>query len=509
MTIAGTDERTFKDNVLTVNDTAVPVGFDQSRQIDNLLELLPNTRHIAVAIGDSPLERFWVAELQRSFERFSKRVTFHWLNKLSFDEMVRRVSELPPDSAIYYATVRIDAQGAPQEEDRVLARFQELGRAPIFTYIDNALGRGIVGGPMFSTREIARQSAAVAARILGGESPGTIKTPTIGLAAPVYDWRELRRWHISEAMLPAGSIIEFRQPTMWEQYRWQVFALIAAIVLQAALIVWLLIEHQRRQRAEVVARNTISELTHMNRVATAGELSASIAHEVVQPLTGITARASAALRWLATDKPDLEKVRNALTQIVSASDRASDIVTSIRSMFKKDAGKRVAIDINRLILTVLEIARIEREKNAVELQTELAYDLPPVQCDKVQLQQVILNLVVNAIESMHASPTRTLRVRSTLSRPGMVSVAVEDTGTGIDPANRERIFKAMFTTKAQGIGMGLSICNSIIEGHGGHISLSSTPGRGSVFQFELPTAVAAVEENDLAVVRKRAAGVAL
>src|SRR5262249_54469939 len=162
------------------------------------------------------------------------------------------------------------------------------------------LGRGIVGGALLSTREVAGRTAAVAARILRGESPGSIKTPTIGLGTPVYDWRELRRWQISEALLPAGSVVGCRQPTLWMQDRWQVLALIAAIVLQAALIVWLLIEHQRRQRAEVVARNTISELTHLNRVATAGELSASIAHEVVQPLTGITARASAALRWLAT-----------------------------------------------------------------------------------------------------------------------------------------------------------------------------------------------------------------
>jgi len=487
MLIAGADERTFRDSQLTPNDTAVSVTFDQSIQLQNILEVLPDTTDIAIAIGDSPLEQFWVADLRRSFQRFETRVTLHWLNKLSAEEMVKRVLTLPPSSAIYYATVRIDASGEPQEEDRVLARLHDAGRSPIFTYIDTDFGRGIVGGRMLSAQDIAQQSAAVGVRLLHGESPASIKIAALGLSAPKYDWRELKRWRINEASLPSGSIVQFRQPTVWQTYRWQILLLSAAILVQAAMIMVLLYEHRRRRVAEVTARTSMSELMQMNRIATAGELSASIAHEVNQPLTGISARASAAVRWLAKEPPDIEKVRNMLREIVNASDRAADIVSGVRAMFKKDSKERSAVDINKLSRTVLDIVRVELQKNGVELQTALSEGLPTVECDPVQLQQVILNLVMNAIEAMQAVQPRVLRIESKFIAPHAVRVVVQDTGKGVDPLHLDRIFRPLVTTKERGMGMGLSICHSIIQSHGGRIWVEAAAPRGAIFQFELPS----------------------
>src|SRR5215470_7172585 len=253
--ITGADERTFNDAALTTYDTAVAVNFDQAKQIENILQVLPNTANIAVVIGDSPLENFWVEELRRAFQPFGNRVTFDWLNKLSLDDMVKRVVKLPPRSAIYYATVRVDARGVPQEEDHVLSRFREVANAPIFSYIDSNFGGGIVGGPLLSSQQLAHQSAAVAVRILGGETAGNIKTPTLGLSVPMYDWRELQRWNISEAILPPNSEIHFRGPTAWERYRVQILVICAALLIQAALICWLVYEQRRRHRAEVLSRN--------------------------------------------------------------------------------------------------------------------------------------------------------------------------------------------------------------------------------------------------------------
>src|ERR1051325_10690069 len=173
--IAGADERTFANGELSANDATVPVTIDPSLQLGDILRILPETTEIAVAIGDSPLERFWLTGIQRSLQLFGSRVTFHWFNKLSADEMVKRVLALPPRSAIYYATVRVDAVGEPQEEDRVLSRLLQAGRSPVFTYIDTDFGRGIVGGPMLSSQEIAQRTAAVAVRMLAGESPEKIK----------------------------------------------------------------------------------------------------------------------------------------------------------------------------------------------------------------------------------------------------------------------------------------------------------------------------------------------
>jgi C4-dicarboxylate-specific signal transduction histidine kinase len=249
---------------------------------------------------------------------------------------------------------------------------------------------------------------------------------------------------------------------------------------------WLIYEHRRRHQAEILVRNSMSELTHMNRIATAGELSASIAHEVNQPLTGIATRANAALRWLAAETPNIDSARAALTQIVTASHRASDIVTSIRGMFKKDSNERVSIDVNQLVASVLTILRFDLLKNRVEVHRDLDEQLPAVVGDKVQLQQVILNLVMNAIEAMHSVRPRILRVKSEQRKPNVVHVSIEDNGTGVDPANMDQLFKPLFTTKEHGMGVGLSICHSIIQRHDGRIWVSPATDRGSIFQFELP-----------------------
>jgi signal transduction histidine kinase len=233
-------------------------------------------------------------------------------------------------------------------------------------------------------------------------------------------------------------------------------------------------------------QRTMAELVHMNRLATAGVLLASIAHEINQPLTGIVIQASAARQWLALREPSIEKARDALDEIESNGLRAGEIITSLRGMLKKETQARNPIDINKLILTVLAIVRHELRKHGVELHAELDESLPALEGDRVQLQQVVLNLVMNAIEAMQVEP-RILSIRSCISKPNFVHVAVEDTGTGIDPSNHDHIFNPMFTTKERGMGIGLSICHSIIESHNGRIWVTRGIDKGSIFQFELPT----------------------
>jgi len=264
--------------------------------------------------------------------------------------------------------------------------------------------------------------------------------------------------------------------------------------------------HERRRAEEEVRRardelemkvmertaelhRTMAELAHMNRLATAGVLLASIAHEINQPLSGIVIQASAARHWLALREPSIEKARDALDQIESDGLRAGEIITSLRGMFKKETQARNPIDMNKLIFTVLGILRHELQKHGVELRTELDESIPALEGDRVQLQQVVLNLVMNAIEAMQTGARRILSIRSCVSKPNFVHVAVEDTGSGIDPSNHDHIFNPMFTTKERGIGIGLSICDSIIESHDGRIWVTRGIDRGSIFQFELPTNV--------------------
>jgi signal transduction histidine kinase len=197
-------------------------------------------------------------------------------------------------------------------------------------------------------------------------------------------------------------------------------------------------------------------------------------------------RAGAAKRWLGREKPEIEKVRGALDQIERAGLHASEVIQNIRTIFKRDTHEKVPVDLNRMILAVVVLGRHEIQKYQIELRTELDERLPSVTANEVQLQQVILNLLTNAIEAMHFAQPRMLRIQSRLSKPDVVHVSIEDTGIGIDPSECGRIFKPLFTTKAAGMGMGLSICRSIIESHGGRIWVSQGDVTGSVFQFELP-----------------------
>jgi signal transduction histidine kinase len=472
---------------LESNETVVTGSLDLVGAIENILRLLPNTTNISVVIGNSPLEQYWLEKERVAFHPFAGQVSFAWSNDLSFEDILKHAATLSSGSAILFNSLFRDALGVAYEDDAVVSKLHDVAKAPIFSFDDSAFGQGIVGGHGPSTQDVSRDYASVALRILHGDVLGGVIVSGISAGQPKFDWREMQRWGIDENRLPPGSTIYYRDPTGWQRYRWQIMTIAAALLVQTLLILGLFYERHRRRHAEAVSRQHMSELTHMNRLAAAGELSASIAHEVSQPLTGIVARAGTARRWLAGEKPEIDRARAALDQIERAGLRASEIIQNVRAIFKKDSPDKAPVDINTIILSVVALGRHELQKHQIELRTDLDGRLPNVSANEVQLQQVILNLLMNAIEAMHSAQTRVLRIQSNLSESGALHVSVEDSGTGIKPPELERIFKPLFTTKGSGMGMGLSICRSIIETHGGRIWASPGIVTGSVFQFELPT----------------------
>jgi len=454
--------------------------------LDIALNLHPQTKRVTVVAGTSEFDTRILNQAKEEFRAYEDRVVFMYLTALPLQALLTELSQLSPKTIVLFTTLFQDGAGEPFIAHDVVQRVSAAASAPVYGFVDQYLGRGIVGGRLYSFSAHGTEAAKLVLQVFA--NPQQPKSSFLEPAANkvLFDWRQMQRWGISASSLPAGSEIRFRNTTAWDRYSAEILLVFVAFLLQAALIGWLAYEHRRRNLAEVQARSSYAELTYMNRRAAAGQLSASLTHEISQPLAGIVTRAGAALRWIRAEKPDLEKAGTALEGIVAASHRASDIVTSVRAMFKKDAPEKVPTDINQVILTVLSIVRVELQKHGVELQTQLSEHLPIVQGDKVQLRQVVLNLVMNGIEAMHSVQPRVLKVKSDRTQSNMVRVSIEDTGTGIDPANLDRIFKPLFTTKATGMGMGLSICQTIIESHGGRIWVSPAVNRGSVFQFELP-----------------------
>ncbi len=244
----------------------------------------------------------------------------------------------------------------------------------------------------------------------------------------------------------------------------------------------------KRKRADEALRQTQADLAHVQRVTTMGELAASISHEVMQPLGAAVINAQAALRWLGAQPPDLDEVRQALGGAVKDGWRAAEIIGRIRNLVKKEPLRKDALEVNEAIVEVMTLTRGEVMKHNVSVQTQLAEGLPLIQGDRVQLQQVILNLIINAVEAMSgvSEGSRRLLIGTGKDESDRVLVAVQDSGPGLNPESFERLFDSFYTTKPGGMGMGLSICRSIVEAHGGCIWATPNAGPGITMQFALP-----------------------
>ncbi|MCX6875297.1 MAG: ATP-binding protein [Verrucomicrobia bacterium] len=783
LAVAG-DPRLVPPDFLRTKATMVTQRVNLPGMVEDILRLQPGTTQIAVVFGASPLEKFWVGECRREFQGFKDRVTLTYLDDLPFDEMRKRCAALPPHSFILFGMVIVDAAGVPYGNDEALRQLAAVANAPIFGYFSGQFGMGTIGGRLYQEAEVGARSARVAIRMLRGEVPESIPPQILGDAAPVYDWRELKRWGIDAARLPVGSEIRFRQPGFWERYRWLIAGTVLFCLLQAALIIGLLVNRAKRRQGEAeatliadisskfvnlpasevdreildaqrricefldldlsalwqwsmetpriitithlyrplggpplpepmdahdhfpwcqqrleagemvlvssledlpaeaardqevwrhlgiksivtfplspggpvigalsfntmrherawpgtlvqrlqlvsqiftnalerkhadqalreskermslaaeaahfgvwewsLARNEVwgsdrwlrlfgfdagetvsfekilerihpndreevarevrhalvsgsdyagefsvvlpdgtqhwiasrgrgypgadgtpirmvgaalditqqrlteqeaqelrSNLTHLTRVNTLGALSGSLAHELNQPLGIILSNAQAAQELLLQSPPDVAEVQAILVDIVAADRRAGEVIERLRTLLKHGQLSLQPLPLNQVIKEVLHLMRTDLIGRGVTVVCELAPELPPVTGDRVQLQQLVLNLILNAADAMVANEPGTRRlVFRTWLHQNRVQASVRDEGNGL-PADAERLFQPFYTTKPQGLGLGLAICSSIVTAHHGRLWAEPHPERGAVFHFELPAA---------------------
>jgi signal transduction histidine kinase len=487
MLVMGADVRRVPLSTLGKNDTAVSVDLDLPAFLSNILRLRPQTTSVAVIVGNSPVERFWTGELQRDFQPFSDRVHIEWFNDLTFQDMLARAATMPPNSAILWFLLSEDAAGVTYAQDRALEKMREVSSVPIFGIGDYELGRGIVGGPLIPSQSLGQEAVEVALRILKGETPGSISAPPVLFGPAVYDWREMRRWSISEASLPQGSVVQFREPTVWVQYRWQILALAATIVAQSMLIAYVLVQSRRRRVAEAEAAEQRREVAHLMRVSVLGELSGAIAHEINQPLTAILSNAQAALHLLEQKSPDLAEVRDAINDIVHEDNRAGDVIGRLRNLLRKGERKSELVDLNDLVRSTLVLLHSELISRRIDVKPDLADGLPTISGDPIQLHQVLLNLLMNAMDAMASNrdADRMITVRTRMAN-GTIDVQIRDRGLGIKPDERAKLFKPFYTSKDHGLGLGLAICSTIAQAHGGELTLDNHADRGAIAVLSLP-----------------------
>ena len=488
MLVVAADKRRLGDLERDGNATAFGISLDLAGVVENILRLLPGTTNIEVVTGNSPFERFWQTEFRRDTQRLNDRVRLNWLNDLSFEEIRRRSSILPRDSAIVYFLLVVDAAGLPYEQERALDVLRRESNAPIFGIFDHQLGHGIVGGPLSPYQEVSRESARIALRILNGTPASSIAPVFLGPAAPEYDWRELRRWGINESRLPPGSLVRFRSPSVWEQYRWYIIAALAIMALQAVLITDLLLERARRRRGETDLQRNREQLAHVTRISTLGELAASLAHELNQPLTAILSNAQAAQRFLNAKPAELKEVDEILEDIVTDNNRAGEVIRRMRALVKKEELDFAPINIVSVINDVVQLVHSDGILHNIHVELDCQDGLPHVRGDRVQLQQVILNLLMNAFDAMKDAPAaeRKVVVRAQAKDAGIVEISVRDRGTGLTGDSLSKIFQPFYTTKREGLGMGLPISRSILEAHGGRLWAKNNLDRGATFYFTVP-----------------------
>lgn len=464
--LAAFEARFVPRAALKPGDAMVATQLDLPAALQNILRVLPNTRTIAIVIGDTPLERYWRKEVERDGAFLAERVRFVWFDGLSLAQMKERVAALPPDSAVFYGILLMDAAGVPHERLTALAALRSAAKVPIFSLYESELGEGVVGGPINSQTRVGAEAARLALGLLNAATPASPEVVTVGMESPVYDARELQRWGIDESRLPPGSEVRFRQPSPWVEHRQEIVLAAAVIAAQAALIAALLVQRARRQRAEQEAR------TLGGRLITAHEdegrrLARELHDDITQRLAGVSIEAATLSRL--GDAATRRAVEQSIGSECAALSRdVHALAYRLHPTVVDDLGLSVAL-------------RIECERAARRGAVEVAFDGDEpgnaIRGDRaLGLFRVAQEALRNA--QRHAQPQH-IRVELRAAHGG-TSLTVVDDGAGFDPeAQRDHA------------SLGLASMRERVALLGGRLEVRSRPGQGTRVTAWVPAAEAA------------------
>jgi signal transduction histidine kinase len=480
--------RTFLRSIATLPPDVVGVPSDLAvaETVEQALRWHPQARRLVTVTGASQWDRGWELEVREGANRFGGRVTIEALEGLPIGAVVKRLGELE-DAVVFTPGFFEDGDHRVMTPRESIAAMVAASKAPVYAPFPVHLGHGVVGGYMWGFPEAGAQAGRIVNDILNGVPPAALRLPEVMPTTLNVDWSQMKRWGIDESTVPAGTIVHFRVPTFLEQHRQAVIITVVGFLLQTALIAVLLVERQRRRTLEQAAQKQASQLAHASRVALAGELTGAIAHEINQPLGAILANAEAAELILASGSDRRDKLQEILADIRRDDLRASEVIRRLRGLLAKHEVEHRSFDINDALRDAESILGSEAKRRRVAIIVRQLATPATIVGDQVQIQQVLINLLLNAMDAVSGLPEdRRTIVLSVESIRDKVAVAVHDRGRGIAPVDLPKVFESFFSTKTTGMGLGLSVANSLVRAHGGRIWAESDPGEGTVFHLELP-----------------------
>ncbi|WP_300336321.1 ATP-binding protein [Accumulibacter sp.] len=469
----------------------VPVEYDFSLTVEQALRWHPQARRLVLITGASAWDREWEARLRREATRFSGRVTVEFLAGLPTDAVQRRLQELAGDAVVFTPGYFVDGDGHHGTPRQSVETIAAAAAVPVYGPFSSFIGSGVVGGYLHTFNDMGRQAGAIVKALLAGSAPASLRLPALMPNSLQVDWRQLRRWGINADAVPDDAVIDFRQPSLLERYRAETIAAIVALLLQAGLIASLLFERRRRRRAEAAVHLQRHELAHASRLAIAGELTGAIAHEINQPLAAILSNADAADLMLESGGDRSNELRQILTDIRRDDLRASAIIQRLRALLSRHQVERQAFELNAVLDDVASLLRGEARRRQLRIAFKHATKPVMVAGDRIQIEQVLINLILNAMDAVVgiADDRRTTVVVAVEQiADGMVAISVRDRGPGIAVEHLPKIFDSFFSTKRDGMGLGLSIARTIVDAHAGRIVAENAAGGGALLQVELPTA---------------------
>ena len=466
----------------------VPVDFEVFRTMVLALRLHPAARRLVVVTGASSVhDRRWEGVLRADAARLDGRVSVEFLAGLSHGAVLQRLRGLGRDAVVLTVGYLEDGEGRsfrPVDAVRDMAR---VSTAPIYAPYETFIGQGVVGGYTRTFRMQGQDAGNLVNAVLAGADLLTLRRPTAAPASLQLDAQQLDRWRIDPKAIPAGAVVRFKSPTFWEHYRLPLTIGLFILLLQGGLISWLLRERFRRRHAEHAVETQRFELAHVSRLAMAGELTAAIAHEINQPLGAILSNADAAEMILGSGSDRQDELRAILADIRRDDLRASEVIRRLRTLLARHEVERRPLDVNAVVADAVAAVRGEASRRGVALESRPAPVAVVTQGDAIQLQQVLINLLLNSMDAVKDLPAERQAVSiSVARRSDLVVVTVRDRGHGIKSDDLPRLFDSFFTTKRQGMGLGLSIARTIVESQGGRVWAENEDEGGATFWIELP-----------------------